>query len=89
MARTKDTLADRVTEILKRRFPGADVNVGRFYGAERVNGQITWDGFNDKDHFDRQQDVHAVLEEELGADVQGISIVLAYTPREIELMESE
>lgn len=88
MAVIADTLVDRVATILKQRFPGANVNVGRFYGAERVNGQIVWSGFDDLDDLERQKAIHAALLKGLGADAQGISIILGYTPREIELMES-
>ncbi|MDQ2732718.1 MAG: hypothetical protein M3Y56_13755 [Armatimonadota bacterium] len=86
--RIEDTLVDRVAIILEQCFPGSDVNVGRFYGAERVHGRIIWSGFEDLDDVDRQHAIHKALRKSLGADVRGISIILGYTPREIELMES-
>ena len=82
-----DPLVDRVKAILEDRFPEAEVYVDRSDGAERINGPITWAGFEDMDHVDREEAVRAALKEELGPQKQAVSIILAYTPREVELMK--
>ena len=87
IAETTD-VTQRVTEILEKRFPGAHVNAGRFYGAQKVSGQILWDGFEELDSVDRQGQVYDALDE-LGEDRRGVSIILAYTPREWNLMGDE
>ena len=83
-----DDLAARVNAILIQEFPGSQVDVGKFYGAERVSGEIVWDGFEGLDHLDRQKRVHEALRRGLGAEAIGVSTILAYTPHESELMAS-
>ena len=79
---------DRVSQLLVSRFPGAVVEVGRFHGAERVHGHILWDGFDDVEQFERQRQIYEALQEGLGADAMQVSIILAYTPFEYELMSA-
>lgn len=65
---------------------GNHLEVSRESGEERVSGYLVWDGFNDLEPIDRQHLVREVLRRELRAEVQGVSIILTYTPKEFEIM---
>jgi len=77
-------MEDRVKQAL----PGAEVDVGLFAGAERINGMISWDGFEDQEMIERQTAIWQVLRAKLGEDAARVSIILTYTPPELELMRA-
>jgi len=64
------------------------VELGLFYGAERVHGYILRAGFEAREPIDRQQAVHVAIREELGPDSTRVSIILTYTPEEYALMRA-
>ena len=76
----------RLKRVLERSFPSARAEVGRFHGAERAHGHLVWDGFRDMDSMDRQDAVWKVLRDELGTEAQSVSVILTYTPEEMEFM---
>lgn len=82
-------IAKKVRAVLAETYPGAVINVDRFYGAKRVNGQILWDSFEGMSTEERQNHLYDTLDAKLGEDRRGVSIILAYTPREWELMGEE
>ena len=53
-----------------------------------MSGQIVWRGFEGREQIERQRDVYNVLRDELAEQEQGISIILAYTPHEVEAMQA-
>ncbi|HET6383645.1 MAG TPA: hypothetical protein VFJ58_09660 [Armatimonadota bacterium] len=78
----------RARGALAKRFPGAVIEVGLFYGAERVHGYMLWAGFESMEQIDRQQAVYEAIQDELGPDATRVSIILTYTPEEYALMKA-
>ena len=89
MADVAINLGGQVVSILREHFPGAEVDADRYYGAERVSGHIRWAGFEGMEPLLRQRFIFKALRESLGPEARGVSIILAYTPREWELMGEE
>jgi hypothetical protein len=87
MEEIEDTEA-RVRDILQAAFPGAVLDLDRLSGAKRISGHIAWEGFEDVEPIDRQKAVWKVLRKHLGARASDVSIILTYTPREMELMSA-
>ena len=81
-------MEERLRQILETAFPGAKINLERIPGSERMSGYIAWDGFEDWEQMDRQEAIWKALREHLGAGAPGVSIILSYTPREMELMRA-
>lgn len=82
-------IVEKVRDVLAETYPGAEINVDRFYGVKRVNGQILWNGFEGMSTEERQNHLYDTLDAKLGEDRKGVSVILAYTPREWELMGEE
>ena len=74
-----------VQDVLQQHF-GGPVNVGRDTGEERVSGYLVSEQFDNLEQIQRQRLVRETLQQELGPEVQGVSIILTYTPIEFELM---
>ena len=89
MANVEINFKAHVEHILRNHFQGADVDVDRFNGAERVSGHIIWRGFDELDQVDRQRQIYQVLRQELGPEAAQISIILAYSPQEWAVMHED
>ncbi|MDQ2731355.1 MAG: hypothetical protein M3Y56_06830 [Armatimonadota bacterium] len=81
-------MEERVRQDLQTAFPGAVLGIGRFAGAQRINGYIAWDGFEDWEQMDRQDAIWAALTEHLYDASSAVSVFLTYTLRELELMRA-
>lgn len=77
-----------VQQILTERF-GEGVNVSREAGEQRVSGYIVSDRFTDLEPLERQREMRDYLKQRLDADVQGVSIILAYSPHEWTVMHED
>jgi stress-induced morphogen len=64
-------------QALSSEFPGSAVSVDEGWHG-RVHMKIVSDIFNGKSEAVKQEIVWNVLREKLGADAQGVSLVLAY-----------
>lgn len=59
-------MEQRIAEILRANFEGAQVNLGRDSRKERINGTLLWNGFAGHDFLWRQNRIFRVLRRELG-----------------------
>ena len=89
MANVGIDFAQHVKSVLAGSFPGAQIDVDRFGGSERVGGHIIWQGFEDLDQVDRQRQVYQTLRRGLGAETTHISLILAYSPQEWAIMHED
>lgn len=80
-------MGQQVTYILQQAFQGMDVELFEM-SSGRLSGTVIWDGFEGQEQGDRQHLIRKTLKEALGAQVQEVSILLAYTPREMMLMQA-
>ena len=80
--------AEHVAHLLEQQYPGAQVDVGFAYGAEKLNGSLVWAGFDGLEQIDRQRLLGAYLRAALGPDAQRVSTILTYTPHEAQVMAS-
>ncbi len=80
-------MGQQVTQILEQAFQGMNVELFEM-SSGRLSGTIIWDGFDGQEQGDRQHLVREVLKEALGAQVQEVSILLAYTPHEMSAMQA-
>lgn len=78
--------AEHITQLLQQQYPGAQVDVGFAYGAERLSGYIVWGGFDGLEQIDRQRLLATYLRASLGPDAQQVSTILTYTPHEFQVM---
>jgi hypothetical protein len=81
-------MVERVIHVLKEEFPGISAEEIRELPSGKVSGSVSWDGFESVDDVDRQQKIHSVLRERLGAEAQFVGLLLAYTPHELEVMRA-
>lgn len=79
-------IVERVEEILRQGFQIESIDVGRASGSQKISGHIVSADFEDMDMIDRQKRVRQLLKERLGPDVQKVSTILIYTPREFKAM---
>ena len=79
-------MEERIADILRRNFDGAQINLGRDSRNERINGSLLWDGFDGHNFLWRQNRIFRVLRRELGAEATVISHIFTYTPNEYEQM---
>ena len=86
MGEVVSELSEEVAHLLRRAFPGAVLEIGLFYNAKRVSGHIIGQGFEGIEQIERQHRIYDLLRAELKERFSGVSIILAYTPREWELM---
>ncbi len=78
--------AQHIAELLEEQCPGAQVDVGFAYGAEKLSGSIVWAGFDGLEQIDRQRLIASRLRALSGQDAQRISTILTYTPHEFQVM---
>lgn len=81
-------MEERITEILRRNFGGAQIRLNQDAPAERISGSVLWDGFAGHDFLWRQNTLNRVLRRELGAEATVVSHLFTYTPNEYEQMMS-
>jgi hypothetical protein len=81
-------MVERVIHVLKEEFPGISAEELHELPNGKVSGSVSWDGFESVDDVDRQQKIHSVLRERLGAEAQFVGLLLAYTPHELEVMRA-
>ena len=86
MATLELDFAQSVKNSLETHFMGAKVEVGHFFGAQRLNGHMIWEGFSEMDYVDRSQVLRQFLHDQWGDKTNEVSVILTYTPREWELM---
>ena len=79
-------MEERIADILRRNFAGAQVNLGRDARNERISGRLLWDGFDGHGFPWRQNRIFRVLRRELGVEATVISHIFTYTPNEYEQM---
>ena len=79
-------MVERVRGILLEAFPGMQFEKLRVLPGGKVTGSVLWDGFAEMDDVERQDRLRDLLEQRLGADVQLVGVLLAYTPRELTSM---
>lgn len=80
-------MEQKVREILETAFPGIEVDFDTLTDG-RIAGSVSWAGFADLDHVDRQIEIRGVLREKLGAEAQQVGVLLAYTPDELKAMNA-
>jgi hypothetical protein len=79
-------MEERIADILRANFAGAQVNLVRDTRNERINGRLLWEGFDGHDFLWRQNKIFRVLRRELGPEATMISHIFTYTPNEYEQM---
>ncbi len=80
-------MGQQVTHVLQQAFQGMNVELYEM-SSGRLSGTVIWDGFDGKEQGDRQHLIREVLKEALGAQAREVSVLLAYTPREMRLMQA-
>ncbi len=78
-------MEERVKRALAERLHGIKAELEQLPGG-RISGHVIWDGFADQEHVDRQRVIRDALRASLGPEAQQVGVLLAYTPRELELM---
>ncbi len=79
-------MEERIADILRRNFDGAQVNLARDARNERINGNLLWAGFSGHSFLWRQNKIVRVLRRELGPEAAIVSHIFTYTPNEYEQM---
>ncbi|GAB4467362.1 MAG: hypothetical protein OHK0029_39270 [Armatimonadaceae bacterium] len=79
------SIEPRVRKFLQTTFPGMRVHLETLPSG-RVTGTVIWDGFVNDDQVARQARIRTALKNEFDAQVQEISVLLTYTPDEIQEM---
>ena len=77
---------ERIRQIAAESFPGCDPRLEWDEDLQKVVGVIIWDGFGKLDHASRQGKLWKVLKDALGPDMQQVSLLLTYTPRDYNTM---
>ncbi len=89
MAGVVTSLEERVSAVLNQRFHVHAMDVHRNSEAERISGRIVTSDFDGMQQIDRQRVVHNALRDALGADSDGVSIILTFTPDEYEALRED
>lgn len=84
-----EDLPERLTDLLKRHFPGAEISLDPTY-APKVGGLVVWQGFDDVEQIVRQHQLWDVIRANLSAEEQlRITAILTMTPTEMAIMNEE
>jgi len=79
-------IVERIKTAATAEFAGSDPQVEWDEDLQKVVGVILWDGFGRMHHARRQTKLWTVLKKTLGKDAQWVSLILAYTPDEYNVM---
>lgn len=84
-------LAEILTRILEEAFPGGRVeDLEEAPAGARIGGVLVWEGFDGMEPIDRQAELWRVLREKLSAEQQQqVSLIMAFTPRELEAISAD
>jgi hypothetical protein len=78
----EDTL-QKLTTLLQSHFPNCELEL-EYREDGKITGFMTWEGFVDLDHIDRQRKVWGVIRQNLsGEDQTNVRAVLTLTPEEM------
>lgn len=78
-----EDVLQKLSDLLRSKFPNCELEL-EFVRDGKISGFMTWQGFEEMDHLDRQRNVWAVIRQNLSREDQGrIIAVLTLTPEEM------
>lgn len=87
---TERGLSARVADVLRDRFPGADLHLEEDPSSGALSGFVVWGGFRDEETPARQRQVWDHLRGALGASEAGrIRILMTMTPESWAVYQEE
>jgi acid stress-induced BolA-like protein IbaG/YrbA len=78
-------MVERIQNILKAEFPGMELDLETM-SSGNITGDAVWAGFDDLDQVDRQILIRAALRRALGTEATLVTILLTFTPAEVQSM---
>jgi acid stress-induced BolA-like protein IbaG/YrbA len=81
-----ERFAQQVREIIEAEFSGARTHLEETT-AGRLAGRMVWSGFDGLDQVERQEQLRGVLRNRLGETAAQVSVILTYTPGELQVMQ--
>ena len=79
---------ERLKAVLNANFEGAEITLHLPVYGNKVWGRLIWRGFENTETLERQKRICDLLRNQLGKDAQGVSMILAYSPHDWELMQA-
>ena len=79
---------EEVIYVLRHRFTDAEIKLEPGEDGERTHGFIIWEGFAPLSFLERQNLIHATLQNAPDAEAQQIGMLFTYTPNEYEQLQA-
>ena len=80
-------MEQQIIDALTKAFDHAQVELDRM-SSGRYSGRIVWEGFGEEDAVDRQRRIRQALRDALHEGAKEVSVILAYTPHEMQVMSA-